>query len=154
MNEGGISNVYIDKLLKDISWSFRGTYSADNIPMFFNENVSLIANLSKKTEKGTHFVAIVISKQQILYFDSFGILNTSNIIEKYLIKYNKKILFFKNQVQHSLSSHCGFFCISFILCTESKMSLQKYYKMFFKNNLFLNDYVCIEIINYFIKRTY
>ena len=81
MNEGGISNVYIDKLLKEISWSFIGTYSADDIPMFFNDNVSLIANLSKKNEKGTHFVAIAISKKQILYFESFGTLNTRNIIE-------------------------------------------------------------------------
>ena len=95
INQNGISNFYIDKLIKDISWSFRGTYSVDNIPMFHNENISLIANLSKKSEKGTHFVEIYISKKQILYFDSSGILNISNIIEKYLSKYKKNNFVFQ-----------------------------------------------------------
>ena len=83
MTEDGISNIYIDNLMKEISWSFQGTYSADNISMFLSENVSLIVNLSKKNEVGSHFVAIVIYRNKILCFDSFGILNTSDIIEKY-----------------------------------------------------------------------
>ena len=65
MNENGPSNFYIDKLMKDISWTFRGTYSVDNIPMFYNKNISPIANLSKKSEKRTHFVAVYISRKQI-----------------------------------------------------------------------------------------
>ena len=77
MNEDGISNFYIDKLMKDISWSFRRTYSVGNIPTFYNENISLIANLSTKSEKRTYIVAVYISKKQISCVDCFGILNSS-----------------------------------------------------------------------------
>ena len=34
MEENGISNVYVDKLMEKISISFNGTFSIDNIPVF------------------------------------------------------------------------------------------------------------------------
>ena len=76
MEEEGISNVYIDHLMNKISSSFRGTFSIDNIPTFDDECFSLIVNLSKESEKGSHFIAISSSKNKIVYFDSFGIPNT------------------------------------------------------------------------------
>ena len=62
MEEEGISNVYIDHLMNKISSSFRGTFSIDNIPTFDDESFSLIVNLSKENEKGSHFIAISSSK--------------------------------------------------------------------------------------------
>ena len=58
MEEGGISNVYIDHLMNKFSSSFRGTFSIDTIPTFNDESFSLIANLSKGNEKGSHLIAI------------------------------------------------------------------------------------------------
>ena len=81
MSEESISNIYIDQLMKKISWSFRGTFSCNNIPIFNDENFSLIVNLSREGEIGTHFIAIIISSNQILYFDSFGIQNTNDDIK-------------------------------------------------------------------------
>ena len=37
MEEGEISNMYIDNLMEKISSSFRGTFSIDKIPMFKEE---------------------------------------------------------------------------------------------------------------------
>merc|ERR1712105_226523 len=82
MKEGGISNIYIDDLMKKISCSFRGTFLIDKIPTFKDEKFSIIVNLSKENEKGTHFIGISSSKDTIIYFDSS--------IEKYLKKYRKK----------------------------------------------------------------
>ena len=154
MELDGISNQYIDQLMQEISYTFRGTFSADNIPEFEGENFSLIINLSNVGEKGSHFIAVSISENQILYFDSFGSLQTNSNIEKYLKRYKKRILYTKYQIQHLISSHCGFFCISFILCMESKISIQNFFKMFYKKKLYLNDFICVDIITYFITHMY
>ena len=154
MEADGISNIYIDHLMKTISLSFRGTFSLDNIPTFEEETFSVIVNLSKVGERGSHFIALFILENKIWYFDSFGTLQINTIIEKYLKKYKKRILYTKTPIQHPISSHCGFFCISFILCIENKIPPRKFLKMFHKNKLYINDYICIEIINFYIKYTY
>ena len=90
MKEGGISNIYIDDLMKKISCSFKGTFSIDKIPTYKDEKFSIIVNLSKENEKGTHFIGIMSSKDTIIYFDSYGIEHINLTIEKYLKKYRKK----------------------------------------------------------------
>ena len=154
MGDGGISNIYIDSLMEKISSSFRGTFSIDKIPMFKDENFSIIVNLSKENEKGTHFIGISSSKDTIIYFDSYGIEYINLTIEKYLKKYRKRILHSNVQLQHVFSSHCGYFCVSFILCLENNIPLYKFLKMFHKKDFYLNDYICIQIITTFIKSMY
>ena len=154
METNGISNHYIDRLMEQVSYNFRGTFSADNIPIFQEDFFSIIVNLSSEGEKGSHFIAISSSASKILYFDSFGSQQTNSSIEQYLKRYRKQIIFTNNQIQHLFSSHCGFFCISFILCMENMISLKNFFKMFHQNNLSLNDYICIDIITFFINHMY
>ena len=80
MEADGISNIYIDHLMKTISLSFRGTFSLDNIPTFEEETFSVIVNLSKVGERGSHFIALFILENKIWYFDSFGTLQINKII--------------------------------------------------------------------------
>ena len=63
LGEGGISNLYIDTLKEKISSSFRGTFSIDKIPVFKEEIFSIIVNLSKENEKGTHLIGISLLKK-------------------------------------------------------------------------------------------
>ena len=91
MEEDGISNVYIDKLMNKISTSFHGTFSIDNIPEIDNDVFSIIINLSKHYEKGTHFIAIYSLKDKILYFDSFG-MPIELSLRNYLKNYKNKLL--------------------------------------------------------------
>ena len=154
MKEGGISNIYIDDLMKKISCSFKGTFSIDKIPTYKDEKFSIIVNLSKENEEGTHFIGIMSSKDTIIYFDSYGIEYINLTIEKYLKKYRKKILHSNVQLQHVFSSHCGYFCVSFILCLENNIPLHKFLTIFHKKDLYLNDYICIRIITTFIKYMY
>ena len=86
MESDGISNIYIDHLMQQISLSFRGTFSLDNIPTFEEETFSLIVNLSKVDEKALHFITLFVLENKIWYFDSFGTLQINTIIEKYLKK--------------------------------------------------------------------
>ena len=154
MKEGGISNIYIDDLMKKISCSFKGTFSIDKIPTYKDEKFSIIVNLSKENEEGTDFIGIMSSKDTIIYFDSYGIEYIDLTIKKYLKKYRKNILHSNVQLQHVFSSHCGYFCVSFILCLETNIPLHQFLKMFHKKYFYLNDYICIQIISTFIKCMY
>ena len=86
-----------------------------------------------------------------MYLDSYGVRHIYLTIEKYLKKYR---FFFNIQLQHAFSSHCGFFTISFILSFENNTPLHKFIKMFHRTDMYLNNYICIKIINTFIKHMY
>ena len=118
MEEEGISNVYIDHLMNKISSSFRGTFSIDNIPTFDDESFSVIVNLSKENEKGSHFIAISSSKNKIVYFDSFGIPNTILSLEKYLEKYQKRS--FVQNINYKMNSVLTVDSFAFHLFCASK----------------------------------
>ena len=154
MEENGISNVYIDKLMEKISISFNGTFSIDNIPVFNDDVFSIIINLSKQNEIGTHFIAVYVLENKIIYFDSFGNQLNNSSLKRYLKKYEKSIIFSNIQLQNLLSSHCGFFCIAFILCIENNITLDNFLKKFYRKKLHLNDYICVEIIKIFINHMY
>ena len=68
MDQSGISNTYIDHLMDKISYSFRGTFSADNISKFVDRLSSLIINLSNEGQIGSHFIALFITDNEIIYF--------------------------------------------------------------------------------------
>ena len=65
METNGISNHYIDRLMEQVSYNFRGTFSADNIPIFQEDFFSIIVNLSSEGEKGSHFIAISSSASKL-----------------------------------------------------------------------------------------
>ena len=154
MNSQGVSNLYLDNFMKKISKSFRGIFSCDNIPIFKETNISVISNLSRERDMGSHFVAFFIGDDKIIYFDPFGIESYNNSIEEYLKKYKKEIIYSEQRIQDYNSSHCGYFCVIFILCLENNVSLKKFLELFNKNDLLINDYVCIELIKEHIRHMY
>lgn len=153
MIEKGITNVYIDKIMSQISSSYKGTFACNVIPYFDNQTFSLIINLSTDREKGSHFISLFVLKNKIVYFDSYGLKNNNKFVEKYLQKYNKQIIYSNKTIQHISSAHCGYFAMSFILSLENNISLIKFLSFFRENNLIVNDYICVKIIKYFIKNS-
>ena len=93
-------------------------------------------------------------KNAIVYFDSYKVETIKSTIEKYFKKYRKILLRSNIQLRHLFSSHWEFFCISFILCVENNIPIQKFLKMFHKKHLYLNDYISIKIYNTFNEYTY
>ena len=49
---------------------FKGVFASDEIPFFPGSNFSLICNLSRKNDKGSHFIAIYVLSKTMIYFDS------------------------------------------------------------------------------------
>ena len=70
----GITNIAIDQILSSCG-TFYGTFSADSIPreLATRTRFSIICNLSKINEVGTHFVTIIVYEKCVLYIDSFGL---------------------------------------------------------------------------------
>ena len=67
----GISNKYIEQFMSRFKIDFKGVFASDEIPFFPGSNFSLICNLSRKNDKGSHFIAIYVLSKTIIYFDSY-----------------------------------------------------------------------------------
>lgn len=71
----GLTNYQLEKLSKQkLGQKFIGVYPCDAEPKQRKNKTkfSLIFNLAKHNEKGTHYVAVYIKPKEILYFDSYG----------------------------------------------------------------------------------
>ena len=100
---------------------FNGVYSRDNLPKITKKGAYVI-NLDEYENTGTHWVALFIKTNEVIYFDSFGIEHIPKEINKFigttksssLERNNKKIKanIFTIQVYDSIM--CGYFCIEFI----------------------------------------
>lgn len=117
-----LSNIDLETALKNVKY-FRGVYSMDNLPKKINKNEYTIVNLDKSTGPGTHWVLIAnrSNDDHIYYFDSFGI-GPSEEITRYLKTSKKPIMYSNAQLQKTLSSRCGFFCLYLIQQLENKKS--------------------------------
>ena len=142
----GITNLYIERLLSRFETNFMGVFSSDNIPYFPKYNASLICNLSKTNEKGSHFIGIYITETKILYFDPFGVTCYVQSISKYLQLYNREIIESLATIQDPLSLHCGYFCIGFVLAINNNYTILMFQKMFSYKQLEKNDNIVCDFI--------
>ena len=62
--ENGLSNIYLTNYIRPRCKYFVGVFSSDNLPSdLFELPCCLIANLSKRNQKGSHFVAMYIDEK-------------------------------------------------------------------------------------------
>ena len=148
----GISNHYINSILKPTCPNFLGVYSSDNIPLQLlqlqhDDTFFIVCNLSRVRESGSHFITIMCFPQYVLYIDSFGLPCTVKEIQSFLSKLKKQIFYNVQRVQAASSSFCGFFCILFVLHFNSLLfATTPAPIMFDKENLSANDAICIQKI--------
>lgn len=145
----GISNHYIESILQPTCQDFRGVFSSNNIPKYLQNSVkfSIVCNLSKIGELGSHFITIISQPNYVAYIDSLGLPCSVLEINKFLHKLEKPIYFNKTQIQDTSSTFCGFFCILFVL----HFSISSTPIKFDNEDLCLNDAFCIEQICEILK---
>ena len=148
------TNGYIDKTGKRVLKKFLGCFPADLPPKTNKSNFSLIFNLSKHNEEGSHYIAIHSTTKKIIYFDSFGQPIKNKLIKSFVRKHlkRKKFLFNKVKIQDDQSSFCGIFCLSFLACQEKNISLQEYHNLFNSSSLKENDTKSVNILKSFIMQ--
>ena len=89
---------------------FNGVYSRDNLPKKIKDGAYVI-NLDKYKDVGTHWIALFCKKNEIVYFDSFGVEHVPKEIKEFIGNKSIKANIFRIQSNNSIM--CGYVCIGF-----------------------------------------
>lgn len=136
--------------------NFLGCFASDKLPnrKISNRRASLIVNLcphritaESPLSLYCHWVAIVLNKNSITYFDTSGTASYLNnkSLNRFLKKQKKKIIYNRVQIQSEISQECGRFSLLFLYAHEHEISLERYLKIFHKKKLERNDKIIRKI---------
>ena len=90
---------------------FNRVFSRDNLANKIKDGYYVI-NLNEHEDVGTHWIALFCRKNEIVYFDSFGVEHVPKEIKEFIGNKNIKANIFR--VQENDSIMCEYFCIEFI----------------------------------------
>ena len=114
---------------------FNGVFSRNNLPKIIKDGVYII-NLDEYADVGTHWIALFCNRNEIAYFDSFGVEHIPEKIKEFIGNKNIKANFFRAQANDSVM--CGYFCIGFIdfmLAGKNRLIILVYLSLYdFKKN--------------------
>ena len=85
---------------------FNGIFSRDNVPNKINDGTYVI-NLDEYADTGAHQIALFCRKNEIVYFDSFGVGHVPKGIENFIEHKSIKTSIFRIQSNNSII--CGYF---------------------------------------------
>ena len=131
---------------------FNGVYSRDNLPEITKKGVYVI-NLDEYENTGTHWIALFVKTNEVIYFDSFGIEHIPKEMNKFIDNQqsssakarNKKIKANIFRIQAYDSIMCGYFCIEFINYMLKGKTLLDYTNLFSPNDFKKNDRIIKRI---------
>ena len=112
---------------------FNGVFSGDNLPNSI-KNGAYVINLDEYRDIRTHWVALYVNNNTIIYFGSFGVEHIPKEIIKF-IGNNKKIITNIYRIQAYDSIMCEYFCIGFINFMFNGNSSTDYTNLFSPNDL-------------------
>ena len=137
-----LTNFEIQKYYKNEP-RFNGFFSRNNLPKNIKDGVYII-NLDKYTDVGTYWIALLCKKNEIVYFNSFGIEYIPEIVKEFTGNKNIKANIFR--VQENNSIMCGYFCIGFIDFMLAGKKLTDYTNLFSPHDVIKNENI---ILSYF-----
>ena len=73
------------------------------------KNGAYVINLDEYADVGTHWIALYVKNNEVIYFDSFCV---EHVPKKSIGHKNTKTNIFRVQADNSIM--CGYFCIGFI----------------------------------------
>ena len=138
-----LTNFEIQKYYKNEP-RFNGVYPRDNLPRI--KDGTYVINLDEYSDIGTHWVALYINKNDVAYFDSFGVEQIPKEIKTFINSKNIETNIFRIQAYDSIM--CGYFCIGFIDFMLKGKTLTENTNLFSPNNFKKNDET---ILNYFMS---
>ena len=122
---------------------FNGVFSRDNLPKKI-KNVSYVINLDEYADVGTHWIGLFYNRNEIVYFDSFGVEHVSEEIKIFVENKNIKANIF--QVQANNSVMCGYFYIGFIDFMLAGKKLTDFTSMFSPHDFKKNDDIILSYL--------
>ena len=115
----------------------------DNLPKTM-KNGAYVINLDEHADVGTHWMALYVQNNEVIYFDSFGVEHVPKEIKKFIGHRNIKTNISRTQADNSMM--CGYFCIGFIDFMFAERSLIDFTNLFSPYNFKKNDKI---LLNYF-----
>ena len=91
---------------------FNGVYSRVNLPKTIKNKRACIVNLDNYKNTGTHWIALYVKDNEVIYFDKFGVEHIPKEIKRFIEHKNIKTNIFRIQANNSIM--CGYFCIGLI----------------------------------------
>ena len=90
---------------------FNGVFSRNNLPKKIKDGAYVI-NLDEYADVGTHWIALFCNRNEIVYFDSFGVEHVPEKIKKFVGNKNITANIFRVQANDSVMY--GYFYIEFV----------------------------------------
>ena len=88
-----------------------GAFSRNDLPKKIKDGAYLI-NLDEHADVGTHWIALFCNRNEVIYFDSFGVEHVPEEIKEFIGNKNIKANIFRVQANDSVMR--GYFCKGFI----------------------------------------
>ena len=138
-----LTNFEIQKFYQNES-RFIGVYFWETICLKKIKDGVYVINLDEYADVGTHWIVLFCNRNEIVYFDSFGVDYVPKEIKEFVENKNIKANIFRVQANNSVM--CGYFCIGFIDFMLAGKKLTDYTNLFFPYDFKKNDNI---ILNYF-----
>ena len=122
---------------------FNGFFSKNNLSLKIKHGAYVI-NLDEYADIGAHWIALFCNRNEIVYFDSFGVEHVPEEIKEFIGNKNIKANIFRVQANNSVM--CGYFCIGFIDFMLAGKKLTDFTSLFSPNDFKKNNDI---ILSYF-----
>ena len=122
---------------------YKGVFSKSNLPKKIKDGAYLI-NIDEYEDLDTYQITLFCSRNEIFYFDSFGVEHIPEEIKEFIGNKNIKANLFR--VKENNSIMCGYFCIAFINFMLAGKKLADYTNLFYPHDFKKNDDI---ILSYF-----
>ena len=138
-----LTNFEIQKFYQNES-RFIGVYFWETICLKKIKDGVYVINLDEYADVGTHWIVLFCNRNEIVYFDSFGVEYIPEEIKEFIGNKNIKANIFRVQANDSVM--CGYFCIGFIDFMLAGKKLTDFTNMFSPYDFKKNDNI---ILSYF-----
>ena len=122
---------------------FNDVYSRNNLPKKIKDGAYVI-NLDEYADVGTHWIALFCNRNEIVYFNSFGVEHILEEIKEFVGNKNIAANIFRVQANDSIMF--GYFCIWFIDFMLGSKKLTDFTSLFSLYEFKKNDNI---ILRYF-----
>ena len=134
-----LTNFEIQKYYKNEP-RFNGVFSRNNLPKKIKDGVYVI-NLDEYADVGAHCIALFCNRNEIVYFDSFGVEHIPEEIKEFIRNKNIKANIFRVQANDSVISE--YFWIGFIGFMLAGKKLTNYTNLFSPHDFKKNDNIIL-----------
>ena len=105
-----MTNIEIQEYYQN-EFRFNGVYSKENCLKTIKDETYIIY-FDEYVDVGTHWIALYVSNNDVIYSDSFGVEHVPKKIRHFVGNKNMQINIYRIQANNSIM--CGYFCIGFI----------------------------------------